>query len=61
MRRGAYVAAANRAKSALEEYNGATGNAESLKIMAEAYDKLGMADLAADARTVLAANFPDEI
>jgi outer membrane protein assembly factor BamD (BamD/ComL family) len=28
--------------------------------MAEAYDNLGMADLAADARKVLAANFPDE-
>jgi len=60
LRRGAYVAAANRAKSALEEYNGASGNAESLKIMAEAYDNLGMADLAADARRVLTANFPNE-
>jgi outer membrane protein assembly factor BamD len=60
LRRGAYVAAATRAKSALEEYNGASGNAESLKIMAEAYDNLGMADLAADARRVLAASFPNE-
>jgi len=60
LRRGAYVAAANRAKSALEVYNGASGNAESLKIMAEAYDNLGMADLAADARRVLAASFPNE-
>jgi len=59
-RRGAYVAAANRAKSALEEYNGATGNEESLKIMVKAYENLGMADLAADARKVLATNFPDE-
>ena len=60
LRRGAYVAAANRAKSALEEYNGASGNAVSLKIMAEAYDNMGMADLAADARRVLAASFPNE-
>ena len=60
LRRGAYVAAVNRAKGALEEYNGASGNAESLKIMAAAYDNLGMADLAADARKVLAANFPNE-
>jgi outer membrane protein assembly factor BamD len=59
-RRGAYVAAANRAKSALEEYNGATGNEVSLKIMVEAYDNLGMADLAADARRVLTTNFPNE-
>ena len=60
LRRGAYVAAANRAKLALEVYNGASGNAESLKIMAEAYDNLGMSDLAADARRVLAASFPNE-
>jgi len=60
LRRGAYVAAVNRAKSALEQYNGATGNATSLRIMAEAYDKLGMTDLATDARRVLDANFPHE-
>jgi len=60
LRRGAYVAAVNRAKSALEEYNGATGNAESLKIMAQAYDALGMVDLAADTRRVLELNFPGE-
>ena len=61
LRRGAYIAAVNRAKTSLEEYNGATSNAESLRILAEAYDKLGMADLAADARRVLANNFSTEI
>lgn len=60
LRRGAYVAAANRAKSALEDYNGANGNAESLRILAEAYENLGMTDLARDARRVLSANFPSE-
>ena len=60
LRRGAYVAAANRAKNAIEEYNGATSNAESLKILVKAYEKLGMTDLAADARLVLEANFPNE-
>ena len=59
LRRGAYVAALNRAKSALETYNGASSNALSLQIMAQAYDGLGMADLAADTRKVLAANFPE--
>ena len=59
LRRGAYVAAVNRAKNALEEYNGAIGNAESLRIMAQAYDKLGMEDLAADAWRVLELNFPN--
>lgn len=58
LRRGAYVAAVNRAKNALEEYNGADTNARSLKIMAEAYEKLGMHDLADDTRRVLAMNFP---
>jgi outer membrane protein assembly factor BamD len=60
LRRGAYVAALNRAKGALEQYNGATSNATSLQIMAEAYEKLGMTDLAADTRRVLAENFPGE-
>ena len=60
MRRGAYIAALNRAKNALEEFNGAPANQESLQIMEEAYEKLGMYDLAADARRVLELNFPDE-
>ncbi|MCP5090332.1 MAG: outer membrane protein assembly factor BamD [Gammaproteobacteria bacterium] len=60
LRRGAYVAALNRARAALEQFNGATGNARSLEIMAAAYDNLGMADLAVDTRRVLAENFPNE-
>jgi len=60
LRRGAYVAALNRAKGSLEQYNGAAGNALSLQIMAQAYDELGMTDLAADTRRVLATNFPGE-
>jgi len=60
LRRGAYVAAVRRAKASLEEYNGASGNAESLRILAEAYDELGMDDLATDARRVLQQNFPGE-
>lgn len=59
IRRGAYVAAVNRAKSALEEYNGADSNDESLRLLARAYDELGMHDLAEDTRRVLAANFPE--
>ena len=59
LRRGAYVAALNRAKSALEEFNGADSNERSLRIMARAYDELGMDDLAADTRRVLALNFPE--
>lgn len=58
LERGAYVAALNRAKGALEEYNGATGNPESLEIMIQAYQGLGMEKLAADTRLVLENNFP---
>jgi outer membrane protein assembly factor BamD len=60
LERGAYVAALNRAKGALEEYNGATSNPESLRIMIEAYEGLGMDKLAADTRLVLENNFPGE-
>jgi outer membrane protein assembly factor BamD len=60
LERGAYVAALNRAKGALEEYNGANSGNESLEIMIEAYEGLGMTELAADARQVLASNFPNE-
>ncbi len=59
LRRGAYVAALNRARTSLEEFNGASSNARSLEIMAEAYDNLGMSELAADTRRVLAKNFPN--
>jgi outer membrane protein assembly factor BamD len=60
LRRGAYVAALNRAKGALEEYNGANSGNESLEIMIEAYEGLGMTELAADTRQVLESNFPDK-
>ena len=60
LRRGAYVASINRAKAALEQYNGAVGNERSLRIMAAAYEELGMAELAADTRRVLAANFSED-
>lgn len=60
LERGAYVAALNRAKGALEEYNGADSGNESLSIMIEAYENLGMTELAADTRQVLKANFPNE-
>lgn len=60
LRRGAFVAAANRARSALEQYNGSSGNAESLRIMVAAYEELGMDDLADDSRRVLLENYPGE-
>ena len=59
IRSGAYVAALNRAKDALERYNGVPSNEESLKIMLEAYENLGMNELASDTRSVLNQNYTD--
>ncbi|MEM8984681.1 MAG: outer membrane protein assembly factor BamD [Pseudomonadota bacterium] len=56
LRRGAYVAALNRAKQALEQFDGAQANLDSLRIMAVAYDELNLPELAADTRKVLAEN-----
>jgi outer membrane protein assembly factor BamD len=60
LRRGAYVAAVNRAKHALEEYNGAASGKESLDILIAAYEELGMEGVAADARRVRQNTFPNE-
>lgn len=56
--RGAYVAAVQRTKYALERYPGAPQIADTLRLMIEAYESLGMMDLAADTSRVLAESFP---
>ena len=56
--RGAYMAALNRAKFSVETYDGAPAVAESLRMMIECYNRLGMADLAASTRAVLAQSYP---
>ena len=55
--RGAYVAAVNRAKHAIEHYPGAPALEDSLTLLARAYSLLGLSDLAADAQRVFNANF----
>jgi outer membrane protein assembly factor BamD len=60
MKRGAYVAAVNRAKYAVEHYPEAPELEQSLKILVAAYNELGMSDLAADARRVLRQSFGEE-
>jgi outer membrane protein assembly factor BamD len=60
VRRGAYVAAVNRAEYAIEHYPGAPQLEESLRIMIEAYELLGMNDLAADAERVLQRSFGED-
>lgn len=59
--RGAYVAAVQRAQYALERYPGAPDLERSLQLMIEAYELMGMTDLASDATRVLEATFPTAI
>ena len=59
MKRGAYVAAANRAQYALLNYAQAPAVEEALFVMVKAYDALGMTDLRDDADRVMHKNFPD--
>lgn len=61
LKRGAHVAAVNRAQYALKTYPQAPANEEGLVILVKAYDALGMKDLRNDAERVLVKNFPDGI
>ena len=58
MRRNAFVAAANRARYAIENYQKAPAIPAALTLMAKAYKVLGMTDLSNDALRVLEQNFP---
>lgn len=58
MRRGAYIAAVNRAQYALQNYPQAPATEEALFVMVKAYDALGMKDLRDDAERVMKKNFP---
>lgn len=55
-RRGAYIAAANRAQGILTQYANSTSTHDALHIMVQAYDAMGMSDLRDDARRVLEKN-----
>jgi outer membrane protein assembly factor BamD len=58
LKRGAYLAAANRAKQAIVDYERAPAIEEALAIMIESYERLGLEDLRDDARRVLQRSFP---
>jgi outer membrane protein assembly factor BamD len=58
-RRGAYVAAANRAQQAVVDFEGAPATEEALYIMVLSYDRLGLELLRDDANRVFQKNFPD--
>jgi outer membrane protein assembly factor BamD len=59
LRRGSYLAAANRAKYVLENYQRSTAIPDALVIMVKAYRLMEMPDLANDALRVLELNHPD--
>ena len=58
MRRGAYIAAANRAQYAVQNYPTAPAVEEAVFIMVKAYDALGMDELRDAADRVMRKNFP---
>jgi outer membrane protein assembly factor BamD len=58
-RRGAYLAAANRAQIAVSDFQQAPAVEEALFIMMQAYDKLELPELRDAAERVLKRNFPD--
>jgi outer membrane protein assembly factor BamD len=59
MRREAYIAAANRARYALEIYPDTPQTADALVLLHKAYTELELYDLAASSMDVLALNYPD--
>ena len=59
LKRNAYVAAANRAKSIIETYPQSEQAGDALAIMVLSYKKLGQDKLADDAERVLKLNYPD--
>ncbi len=58
-RRGAYVAAINRAQLAIKEYKNAPAIEDALHIMVLSYHKLNQTQLADDTQRVLTSTFPD--
>jgi len=59
MERSAYVAAANRGRFVIENYQESIATPRALEIMYQAYTQLGLDDLAADSKLVLNKNFPN--
>ncbi len=57
--RGAYLAAANRAQSVFQRYPQATATEDALVLSVQAYQQMGMAELATSSRRVLEKNFPN--
>ncbi|MBI3902164.1 MAG: outer membrane protein assembly factor BamD [Nitrosomonadales bacterium] len=61
LRRGAYVAAASRAKGVLSSYAQTPASRDALRIMVQAYAAMGMNDLRDDAQRVLDRNVEKDL
>ncbi len=61
MKRGAYVAAVNRAQYALKNYPEAPATEEALFIMVKGYDLMGMTELRDDVERVMRKNYPNSV
>ena len=59
MKRGAYLAAANRAQYAIQHYPRAPAIEEAVFVLVLAYDRLGMNDLRDSADRIMRTNFPE--
>lgn len=59
IKREAFISAANRGKYIVEYFSPIPETEQALEIMVFCYDKLGLNDLKANAKQVLAANYPD--
>jgi outer membrane protein assembly factor BamD len=58
-KRGAFLAAANRAQQAIRAYPEAPAVEQALEMLITSYEKLGLDDLRGDALKVLALNYPE--
>ena len=61
MKRGAYVAAIQRAKGCVEQYDGAPAVHEAVAIMVEGYDHLNLTPLSDKAKEVYHANYTGDV
>jgi outer membrane protein assembly factor BamD len=57
LKRGAYVASAQRARAAIEQYSGSPATREALGILIQSYDKMGLKELSAQTRQVYDLNY----
>jgi outer membrane protein assembly factor BamD len=58
-KKGAYIAAINRAQAAINEYRGVPAIREALIILRDSYDHLRLTELREDTQRILVKSFPD--